>query len=435
MAVLASSLVCAAVAQSADLLIVTGGGAGNGVGMSQWGAEGYARHGWDYRRILAHYYPQTTLMQVPDVPVRVLLLDRRPSVALSSKAPFLLVDSRGLRVHVPAGTVRLGSRPRAAGVALRLPVTADSGAQPLAVDGAAYRGSLTVERSDGSLSVVNTVPLERYVRSVVPSELQQGWQQEAYRAQAVAARSYAVASIRPAAPFDLYADARSQIYDGIASESPATTWAAAETAGQTLAYEGRVIAALYDSSSGGRTAAVQDAFPGTTPQPYLVSVADPYDGLAPDHHWQVALTGDEIRARLGLAADSIDVKHNASGLASVVLLRGPGAQRTLTGREFADAVGLRSARFSVGMVTLEPPVRIPGAKLRLTGIAQGVPGAVIQRRATSGAWVQVARVRPGLGGRFSAVVRREPTGVYRVAVDGVAGAPVRSRAKPAPRSG
>src|SRR4029077_8925600 len=108
MAVLASSLVCAAVAQSADLLIVTGGGAGNGVGMSQWGAEGYARHGWDYRRILAHYYPQTTLMQVPDVPVRVLLLDRRPSVALSSKAPFLLVDSHGLRVHVPAGTVRLG---------------------------------------------------------------------------------------------------------------------------------------------------------------------------------------------------------------------------------------------------------------------------------------------------------------------------------------
>jgi hypothetical protein len=109
-AVLASSLVCAPVTQPADLLIVTGGGAGNGVGMSQWGAEGYARHGWDYRRILAHYYPQTTLTQVSDLPVRVLLLDRRPSVALSSKAPFLLVDSRGLRVHVPARTVRLGSR-------------------------------------------------------------------------------------------------------------------------------------------------------------------------------------------------------------------------------------------------------------------------------------------------------------------------------------
>ena len=108
--------------------------------MSQWGAEGFARHGWDYRRILAHYYPHTTLTNVPNAPVRVLLLDRRPSVALSSKAPFLLVDSRRLRVHVPAGTVRLGSRPRVDGVALRLPVTADAGGSLSQSTDAAYRG-------------------------------------------------------------------------------------------------------------------------------------------------------------------------------------------------------------------------------------------------------------------------------------------------------
>src|SRR5262245_58999918 len=104
LAVLAAAMAVAATAQSTQLLIVRGGGSGNGVGMSQWGAEGYALHGWDYRRILAHYYPHTSFTSVPDVPVRVLLLDGRPAVSLSSTEPFLLVDARGLRVHVPAGT-------------------------------------------------------------------------------------------------------------------------------------------------------------------------------------------------------------------------------------------------------------------------------------------------------------------------------------------
>ncbi len=425
--VLACSLACAAAARPAELVIVRGGGAGNGVGMSQWGAEGCARRGWDYRRILAHYYPHTAFGHVSDVPVRVLVLDGKSSVAVSSKSPFLLVDTRGRRVHEPAGTIRLGPSPRAGGDLLRLPLTAVAGAQPLAADGTAYRGSLTIARSTHDLSVVNTVPLERYVRSVVPSELPEGWQPAAYRAQAVAARSYAVAGLHPGAPFDLYGDARSQRYGGVASEDQATTLATSETAGEVLTYADRVIDALYDSSSGGRTAAVQDAFAGASPLPYLVSVADPCDSLAPDHQWQVVLTGDQLRSRLGFPVDSVSVKHNPSGLADAIALAGPGERRTLTGRDFADAIGLRSARFSLELVTLEPPVRIPGGKLRLSGIAQGVQGAVIQRRATSGAWAQVARVRPGLGGRFSAVVRREPTGVYRVAVDGVAGAPVQAQ--------
>jgi stage II sporulation protein D len=424
LALLIGSFGLATAAQGAELVLVRGGGSGNGVGMSQWGAEGYARHGWDYRQILAHYYPHTSFAPVSDVPIRVLLLEGRPSVAVSSAAPFLLVDSRGLRVHVPAGTVKVGAQPRVGGVKLRLPLTADAGAQPLAVDGTAYRGELTLERGKSGLAVVNTVPLERYVRSVVPSELPEGWQTQAYRAQAVAARSYAIAGLRPDRPFDLYADARSQVYGGIASETPATNMATDETAGETLAYEGRVIAALYDSSSGGRTAAVQDAFPGTSPEPYLVSVADPFDSISPYHHWQLALTGEQLQARLGFAADSINVEHNPSGLASVVLLSSPGEQRSLTGQSFASALGLQSARFSLALVSLEPPVRVAGGRVQLSGVVQGIAGAVIQRQMPSGGWAQVARIRPAADGRYSAIVRRLPGSVYRVAVDGVAGPPV-----------
>jgi stage II sporulation protein D len=420
----AASLALAAASQAAELVLVSGGGSGNGVGMSQWGAEGYAEHGWDYKQILAHYYPHTTLEQVADVQIRVLLLDGQPSVKLSSGAPFLLVDARGTRVHVPARTITLGPHPRVGGISLRLPITADAGAAPLAVDGAAYRGELTVAHSSGGLSVVNAVPLERYVRSVVPSELPDGWQPAAYRAQAVAARSYAVASINPSSSFDVYGDPRSQSYGGIASETPATNAAAAETVGQALTYDDRVISAMYDSSSGGRTAAVEDAFPGTAPEPYLVSVRDPFDSISPYHHWQVVLTGDQIRAKLGLAADSIGVQHDPSGLASTIVLKAADEQRVLTGRAFADALGLHSARFSLGLATLEPPIRVSKAKIQLTGVIQGLSGAVIQRRLPSGGWTQVARVRPDVRGEFTAVVRWTPAGVYRIAVDQVAGPPV-----------
>jgi stage II sporulation protein D len=433
LAVLALGVALTSAAQAAELVIVRGGGSGNGAGMSQWGAEGYALHGWDYRRILAHYYPHTTFTSVPDAPVRVLLFEGHARVALSSKAPFLLVDKRGLRIHVPAGTVRLGAPPRIGGVPLRLPITADAGAQPLAVDGRAFRGELTVERSPGGLAVVNTVPLERYVRSVVPSELPDDWQPAAYRAQAVAARSYAVANINPAKAFDLYGDPRSQTYGGIAAETPATNQAAAQTAGQALAYDDHVIVALYDSSSGGRTAAVEDAFPGASPEPYLVSVTDPFDSISPYHRWQVALTGEQIRAKLGFDADSIRVQHDASGLASTVLLATPGERRELTGRNFAAALGLQSARFSLALVTLERPVRVSGTEARLTGVVQGVTGAVIQRQLPGGGWKQVARVRPDAAGRFSAVVRWESAAAYRVAVDRIAGPVVGGSAPPTTR--
>ena len=158
-------------------------------------------------------------------------------------------------------------------------MTADAGAQPLAVDGAAYRGSLTVERSDGSLSVVNTVPLERYVRSVVPSELQQGWQQQAYRAQAVAARSYAVASIRPAAPFDLYADARSQIYDGIASGArrPGRPRRPRARRSPTRKGDRRAVRLELGRPDGGGAGRL----PGTTPSPISSRSPIPTTGLRP----------------------------------------------------------------------------------------------------------------------------------------------------------
>src|SRR5579885_3501764 len=104
LAAVAAALALPGSALAAPTFLLDGGGWGHGVGMSQWGAEGYALHGYDYRQILAHYYPHTSLQAAAPRPVRVLLLQARPVVRVSSSAPFLVVDARGRKLHLPAAS-------------------------------------------------------------------------------------------------------------------------------------------------------------------------------------------------------------------------------------------------------------------------------------------------------------------------------------------
>jgi hypothetical protein len=112
-----ATLALPATGAAGTVFLLDGRGWGHGVGMSQWGAEGYARHGYSYRRILAHYYPQTTIGIAPPRQVRVLLARARAAVRVSSAAPFLLVDAKGRKLHLPAGSVRIARRSTARGTA------------------------------------------------------------------------------------------------------------------------------------------------------------------------------------------------------------------------------------------------------------------------------------------------------------------------------
>src|SRR5947209_2720711 len=171
------ALVVPGVARGGTMFLLDGGGWGHGVGMSQWGAEGYARHGYDYRRILAHYYPHTTLTAATPRQVRVLLRQGQKLVRISSAAPFLVVDAHGRKQHVPARPIVV-RRAR-----LHALVRYEPGAQPLTVDGAGYRGDVVVKPKHGGIMVVDVLPLDRYLRGVVPWEVPAGWQQATYEAQ------------------------------------------------------------------------------------------------------------------------------------------------------------------------------------------------------------------------------------------------------------
>jgi SpoIID/LytB domain protein len=169
-----------------------------------------------------------------------------------------------------------------------------------------YRGTVTAIRTGSrSLQVVNTLPMELYLRPVVAAEVSPSWPVEALRAQAVAARSYAAHEALGGAQrtFDVYDSTRSQAYPGAVwydsswqvvrtREHPATDAAIADTAGQQVTVAGEPALTQFSSSNGGATAA--------TPLPYMVVQADPWDSTAaknPRLAWSDSVPAAELRTR------------------------------------------------------------------------------------------------------------------------------------------
>src|SRR3954466_7724848 len=163
-----AALALPAVAGAGTVFLLDGRGWGHGVGMSQWGAEGYARHGFGYRQILAHYYPHTHIGIADPREVRVLLREGQNALRIGSSAPFVVVDAKGRKVHVPAGSVGVNRKFVRRHRHLRQPLRFEPGAQPLRLADAAYRGSVVVKAKPAGLMAVNVLPLDRYLRGVVP---------------------------------------------------------------------------------------------------------------------------------------------------------------------------------------------------------------------------------------------------------------------------
>ena len=329
--------------------LLDGRGWGHGVGMSQWGAEGYARHGFDYRRILAHYYPHTHIGIAEPREVRVLLAEKQDTVRVASAAPFLVVDARGRKLHLPARSVLVDRTFGLRHLHLRRPLRFEPGAQPLRLGGVGYRGAIVVKATPDGLMVVNVLSLDRYLRGVVPWEAPKGWRDATYEAQAVAARSYTIATLHPGKDFDLFSDQRSQMYGGIPAEREQTNLAVGATAGEVLVWRDRIVPAFYFSSSGGRTSSVHDAWPRAKQVPYLVSVSDPYDYLSPHHVWPtLALPASRIAYAFHLpGVRDVQVVENSSGRAEAVRILTARGWKRVGGEAMRKKFRLGSTDFAV----------------------------------------------------------------------------------------
>jgi stage II sporulation protein D len=337
-------------AQGGVRWVVEGHGFGHGVGMSQYGAYGFAQHGKGYRFILGHYYSGTTIGELTGSPVvRVLVNIDSGDVGFSGVAGACgrqLDPGRSYEAHRVGAGVKLRSsagRPLAdCGGKLRA-----AGGGRVAIAGVGtYRGALEVvptESDAGSLNVVDAVSVDQYVKGVIPNESPASWPQAALRAQAVAARSYALSVQVSGNDFDLYDDTSSQVYDGLSSETEASNEAADATRGQVVMYGGKIAETFFSACSGGHTESVQNVFFGP-PVPYLVGVPDPFDGACPLHSWELSFGGPEISSKLGTYLDGrlkriVITKRGVSPRIVWAKLVGTGGITMIRGDQLESALG------------------------------------------------------------------------------------------------
>ena len=146
-----------------------------------------------------------------------------------------------------------------------------------------YRGRVGVDLSSGDPQVVNELRLADYLASVVGAEVPPSWEVEALKAQAVAARNYAVQQVDPSAAYDICDSQNCQAYGGVASEYPSTIQAVRETSGVVAMYEGDLIAAYYSANMGDHTTSAVDVWGRDVP--YLRGVPSPSDGEALSTSW------------------------------------------------------------------------------------------------------------------------------------------------------
>jgi SpoIID/LytB domain protein len=292
----------------------------------------------------------------------------------------------------------------------------DCPSAPLVWNGRAYHGLLVVRRTGRKLALVNSVALDDYVRGVVGGEMPHTWNLSALEAQAVASRSYALATLKPSKHFDLFSDTRSQVYGGIAYETPGIDFAVKRTAGRVLTWHGRVATTFFFSTSGGRTANVREVWPKAAAVPYLRSVDDPYDAASPHHSWgPYTFDAARLARRLHVPPGPVSLQRTASGRVAAVRI----GSRSIDADTFRHDLGLASTWFDVGDLSLhaDRPRVAFGGKVALGVDAEGVSHTVLQRKLGAGAWTTLAHVD---GARNLTV---EPQGqvLYRLSADGITG--------------
>ena len=329
--------------------------------------------------------------------MRVLLLENTQLILRSDGAQPLRVqglpggERRPQRLQLSLQGTRLSANVDGRSMALRastLLTVQNDDPRGIWLGSHRYRGVLRISGRGGRLRVVNSLGIETYLASVVGSEMPHRWPLAALQAQAVAARTYALKQRSRGGAWDVKATVASQVYRGVESETPSTLQAVASTRALVLVHGGRLIDAVFHSSSGGVTEA--SGMVWRRQHPYLVSVPD-HDQHSPVHRWEQWFDPSGLRQRLpetgGLQAVEV-LRRSGSGRVRQARLRGPRGSLVLSGAELRKRLGLKSTLVSFEMVT--GGQRPPAASPVRSGTTQASSGSRIDRITAA-----VARQGPG----------------------------------------
>lgn len=331
--------------------------------------------------------------------VRIGIREGRGSVALTSDSGLGVWKNGSLWKKFPARTplqialkgnaVTVGGAAAAGAVEVR-PLS--SAGSVKITDGYAYRGAIRVMKSPQrwGLTVVNVVPVEEYLYGVVGKEMSPSWHREALKAQAVAARTYAISHKNYFASrgFDMTDDTSSQIYAGINGESPSVIAAVDATRGEILTYGGKPIDAFFCSTAGGWTENSENVWGSRIP--YLRGVSDDSSRM-PSYRWSVTTTPEKLAANLTAAGKGIGKVRSitlsplgkrpmavsdrgVSGRVLSMTVNGSAGSVRVTGNAFQSIYGLKSTLFdfSQGGAVPDPDSGCKGRSATMT-VKAGVP--------------------------------------------------------------
>jgi len=400
----------------------TGPGAGAAAGAAPSGSPGAARDADGglpardpYLRVGLAVGPDSVVVASPGgLRVRDLATGREASEGQGPEAWRLFPAADGGVMAVSGGPSGGGDTLPGARQDLLLEPRSGPG---LLIDGRPYRGAAEVlALPDRGLVVINRVRMEAYLRGVVPLEIgpRSAGEAEAVRAQAVAARTYALANLgrRDSLGFDVFGTVEDQVYGGRDAERPEADAAVRSTAGEVLTWRGRPIRAYYHADGGGRTAAVHEVW-NLPDAPYLRSVPDRRpDGSDwgegdPHHVWEERWTASELRASLaaGLAGyygvDTVDVGR----VRSVRVL-----DRTESGRVRRLEVRAEGGRYVLERNDVRFALRRPDGRVLPSTLfdvvdGAGAAGGLVLRGRGNGhgvgmcQWGAIGRARAGQGYR------------------------------------
>lgn len=299
-------------------------------------------------------------------PMRVGIADGVDLLRFSSSTPARILDSQGRSVGTikpleawsatGAGMLQLQStdgKPLSVSSPCRIVPSVSSGVPLVFIGDRWYRGELEIRVVEGQIVGINHVPLEDYLYGVVPAEMPASWPLESLKAQAVAARTYAIANRDRFGKrgYDLKPTVESQVYKGAAAETALSNSAVNATRGQVVTYNGKVIRAYFHASAGGYTESA-DAVWGES-LPYLRPVPD-FDQRAPRYTWQRSYSATEIQnalARIGHDVGDVmriePLSRAYSGRVTRVRVTGTRGMRELAGEQFRHAIGLFSTLWNV----------------------------------------------------------------------------------------
>ena len=361
----------------ASTIAVDGHGYGHGRGMSQYGSEGAARAGLTSAQIMDFYYPGTTAGQLggqvkvwisadrdnavtvvarPGLKVRDLVTKQKTVLPDNGATKWRLTAGAGIRTVVSFFKQRWVKWRTVKGDA-----ELSAGGQPITLilptGKVAYRGALASRAPKPGKAkrvTVNRLPLDSYLKGVVPRETFTSWSPAALESQAIAARTYAAferaGSPGPASTVYQICDTTScQVYGGFTAEYASTNTAIEATAGQVrLDAAGQPAFTQFSSSNGGFSAAGS--------QPYLVAQPDPYDGWSGNTNtsWTLPLTAGNVEKNYpaigtltSIAVDTRDGNGEWGGRALAMTLTGTAGSVTTTGEDFRFRVGLKSSWFTL----------------------------------------------------------------------------------------